>query len=157
MVLSSHAGHKFGFASQFFLHLFLFFLHLFPSVDLHVLKSVSQPALQSAKTVHGGGEATGGEGDATGTGEGGEGEAANFARRSPYPMINLLRTPQVRDAQKGIPTGAVYDVNERNMATVGTETLREMLQARDWTGLEGRSWEPHPTRAKLETKARQNF
>ena len=88
---------------------------------------------------------------------GGEGEAANFARRSPYPMINLLRTPQVRDAQKGIPTGAVYDVNERNMATVGTETLREMLQARDWTGLEGRSWEPHPTRAKLETKARQNF
>ena len=88
---------------------------------------------------------------------GGEGEAANFARRSPYPMINLLRTPQVRDAQKGIPTGAVYDVNERNMATVGTETLREMLQARDWTALEGRSWEPHPTRAKLETKARQNF
>ena len=54
-------------------------------------------------------------------------------------------------------SGAVYDVNERNMATVGTETLREMLQARDWTGLEGRSWEPHPTRAKLETKARQNF
>ena len=37
------------------------------------------------------------------------------------------------------------------------QTLREMLQARDWTGLEGRSWEPHPTRAKLETKARQNF
>jgi hypothetical protein len=28
MVLSSHAGHKLGFASQFFLHLFLFFLHL---------------------------------------------------------------------------------------------------------------------------------
>ena len=87
-VLSSHAGHKLSFASQFFLHLFLFFLHLFPSVDLHVLKSVSQPALQSAKTVHGGGEATGGEGegggeatgeggggDATGTGEGGEGDA----------------------------------------------------------------------------------
>jgi len=25
---------------------------------------------------------------------GGEGAAANFARRSPVPMINLLRTPQ---------------------------------------------------------------
>ena len=65
------------------------------------------------------------------------GGAANFARRSPYPMINLLRTPQVRDAQKGIPTGAVYDVNERNMATVGTETLREMLQARESLGRGG--------------------
>ena len=89
MVLSSHAGHKLGSASQFFLHFFLFFLHLFPPVDLHVLKSVSQPALQSAKTMtHGGGEATGAEGegggeatgeggggDATGTGEGGEGDA----------------------------------------------------------------------------------
>ena len=73
MVLSSHAGHK-GFASQFFLHLFLFFLHLFPAVDLHVLKSVSQPALQSAKTVHGGGEATGGEGEGGGEATGGEGE-----------------------------------------------------------------------------------
>ena len=93
MVLSSHAGHKLGSASQFFLHFFLFFLHLFPPVDLHVLKSVSQPALQSAKTTHGGGEATGAEGtgggeatgeggggeggggDATGTGGGGEGDA----------------------------------------------------------------------------------
>ena len=25
---------------------------------------------------------------------GSEGEAANYARRAPYPMINLLRTPQ---------------------------------------------------------------
>merc|ERR1719215_1653531 len=102
MVLSSHAGHKLGFASQSFLHLFLFFLHLVPLVDLHVSNSVSQMALQSAKTTHGGGEATGAEGagggeatgaegagggeatgaggaggggDATGTGGGGEGDA----------------------------------------------------------------------------------
>ena len=77
MVLSSHAGHKLGFASQFFLHFFLAFLHLFPSFDLHVSKSVSQTALQSAKTTHGGGEATGAEGagggEATGEGGGGEG------------------------------------------------------------------------------------
>lgn len=30
---------------------------------------------------------------------GAEGEAANFARRSPYPMINLLRTPQARGGE----------------------------------------------------------
>jgi len=46
--------------------------------------------------------------------------AANFARRSPFPMINLLRTPQVRKAQKGVPTGSVYTTNERNLEVVGT-------------------------------------
>jgi hypothetical protein len=38
----------------------------------------------------------------------GAGGAANYARRSPWPMINILRTSQVRAAQKGIPTGLVY-------------------------------------------------
>merc|ERR1719324_1375786 len=73
MVLSSHAGHKLGNASQSFLHFFFFFLHLVPLVDLHVSNSVSQSALQSAKTSHGGGEATGAEGAGGGeaTGEGG--------------------------------------------------------------------------------------
>ena len=33
---------------------------------------------------------------------------ANYARRSPWPMVNILRTKQVRVAQKGIPTGLVY-------------------------------------------------
>ena len=77
MVLSSHAGHKLGFASQSFLHFFFFFLHLVPLVDLHVSNSVSQTALQSAKTTHGGGEATGAEGEGVGeaTGEGGGGDA----------------------------------------------------------------------------------
>ena len=74
MVLSSHGGHR-GFSAQPFLQSFLFFLHLFWPSALHVLNSVTQSASQSAKTTHGGGEATGGggEGDATGTG-GGEGE-----------------------------------------------------------------------------------
>ena len=36
------------------------------------------------------------------------GEAANYARRSPWPMVNILRTEQVRIAQRGIPTGLVY-------------------------------------------------
>lgn len=38
----------------------------------------------------------------------GEGMAANYARRSPWPMVNILRTNQVRVAQRGIPTGLVY-------------------------------------------------
>lgn len=74
---------------------------------------------------------------------GGEGGAANFARRSPYPMINLLRTPQVRAAQKGIPTGSVYETNERNLASVGTDALQEMLRKEDWAPIDGRIFEPH--------------
>jgi len=69
--------------------------------------------------------------------------AANFARRSPYPMINLLRTPQVRKAQKGLPTGSVYTTNERNLKTVGAIDLQRMLEARDWRGVHGREYAPH--------------
>ena len=61
------------------------------------------------------------------------------------PMINILRTPQVcpvpispplpalfspqvltlqvRAAQKGIPTGQVYQQNEERLSEIGTETL----------------------------------
>lgn len=39
-------------------------------------------------------------------------------------MINLLRTPQVRAAQKGIPTGQVYQQNEERLAAVGSECLQ---------------------------------
>ena len=53
--------------------------------------------------------------------------AANFARRSPWPMINILRTPQVRAAQKGVPTGQVYKQNEERLSEVGTTTLEVML------------------------------
>jgi len=84
---------------------------------------------------------------------GGEGAAANFARRSPVPMINLLRTPQVRAAQKGIPTGSVYDTNEKNLASVGSEQLQEMLHKCEWSALEGRTYLPHQTRAAIESAA----
>lgn len=40
--------------------------------------------------------------------DGGGGMAAHYARRSPWPMVNILRTKQVRVAQRGIPTGLVY-------------------------------------------------
>ena len=64
-----------------------------------------------------------------------EGAAANYARRSPYPMINLLRTPQVRAAQKGVPTGSVYTTNEGNLATIGSAKLQAMLERREWGGI----------------------
>jgi hypothetical protein len=66
----------------------------------------------------------------------GSAAAANYARRSPWPMINLLRTNQVRSAQRGIPTGAVYQQNAKALAAVGVEKLEGMLRQRDWTHVE---------------------
>ncbi|GAX13046.1 hypothetical protein FisN_2Hh528 [Fistulifera solaris] len=59
--------------------------------------------------------------------------AANYARRSPWPMFNILRTNQVRAAQKGIPTGLVYKQNEKTMQSVGVDKLETMLRLRDWS------------------------
>jgi hypothetical protein len=67
---------------------------------------------------------------------GGEGAAANYARRSPWPMINILRTNQVRAAQKGIPTGLVYKQNEKTLSGIGVEKLETMLRLRDWGEIE---------------------
>merc|ERR1719263_2529361 len=57
--------------------------------------------------------------------------AANYGRRSPIPMINILRTPQVKAAQKGLPTGLVYSQNEETLGDIGTEQLEEMLRTLD--------------------------
>jgi len=63
------------------------------------------------------------------------GSAANYARRSPWPMINILRTKQVRTAQKGIPTGLVYQQNEKTLSKIGAQQLESMLRLRDWTAI----------------------
>ncbi|KAL3816213.1 hypothetical protein ACHAXA_001269 [Cyclostephanos tholiformis] len=68
-------------------------------------------------------------------GEGGM--AGNYARRSPWPMVNILRTRQVRVAQRGIPTGLVYQQNEKTLSRIGTENLDRMLRLRDWSDVEG--------------------
>ena len=47
-------------------------------------------------------------------------------------MINILRTNQVRTAQKGIPTGLVYTQNEKTLSSIGTKQLETMLRLRDW-------------------------
>eukprot|EP00283_Hemiselmis_rufescens_P012519 CAMPEP_0173449472 /NCGR_PEP_ID=MMETSP1357-20121228/42784_1 /TAXON_ID=77926 /ORGANISM="Hemiselmis rufescens, Strain PCC563" /LENGTH=400 /DNA_ID=CAMNT_0014416069 /DNA_START=15 /DNA_END=1214 /DNA_ORIENTATION=+ len=62
----------------------------------------------------------------------GDQSAANFARRSPFPMINILRTKQVRLAQKSIPTGLVYTQNEETLNEVGADKLQRMLVDRNW-------------------------
>jgi len=67
-----------------------------------------------------------------GGGRAGDGAAANYARRSPWPMINILRTNQVRAAQRGIPTGLVYKQNEKTLSGVGADKLETMLRLRDW-------------------------
>lgn len=67
-----------------------------------------------------------------GGGRAGDGAAANYARRSPWPMINILRTNQVRAAQRGIPTGLVYKQNEKTLSGVGADKLEKMLRLRDW-------------------------
>jgi len=67
----------------------------------------------------------------------GEGMAANYARRSPWPMVNILRTKQVRVAQRGIPTGLVYQQNEKTLSEIGTDKLEEMLRLRDWSEVSG--------------------
>ena len=51
-------------------------------------------------------------------------------------MINILRTNQVRAAQKGIPTGLVYQQNEKTLNAVGTQQLETMLRKRDWSAIE---------------------
>jgi hypothetical protein len=76
--------------------------------------------------------------------------AANFARRGPWPMVNILRTPQVRAAQKGIPTGQVYAQNEERLSRVGTGALERMLYNRDWEGLPSHAHKAKKIREKAE-------
>lgn len=54
---------------------------------------------------------------------------------------------QVRAAQKGIPTGAVYKQNEERLIEVGGQALGEMLMGRCWDGL------PIHTKGKMVNKA----
>lgn len=59
----------------------------------------------------------------------------NYARRAPWPMINILRTNQVRAAQRGLPTGLVYKQNEERLTEIGAKNLQTMLYNRDWKEL----------------------
>ena len=47
------------------------------------------------------------------------------------------------DSILGLPTGSVYTTNERNLETVGWQNLQEMLDTKDWSGLDEHKFVPH--------------
>jgi hypothetical protein len=69
-------------------------------------------------------------------------------------MVNILRTPQVRLAQKSIPTGLVYQQNEEVLESVGAGALQEMLEARDWEALSGEKVDRKKARVDYYSTAR---
>ena len=81
------------------------------------------------------------------------GWAQHWRHLATLPPAPPPTTLQVRAAQKGIPTGSVYDTNEKNLASVGSEQLQEMLHKCEWSALEGRTYLPHQTRAAIESAA----
>jgi hypothetical protein len=82
------------------------------------------------------------------------GQAANYVRRSPYPMINILRTEQVQRGQRGIPTELVYRRNESLMRGIGAEKLAQMLRQRSWQSMRDLVGENRPY-ADLEEAVRR--
>ena len=59
----------------------------------------------------------------------------SYARRSPWPMINILRTPQVVSLQKGIPQGKVFSKNFEMLGKIGSPKLQTMLDSQNWDEL----------------------
>jgi hypothetical protein len=71
-------------------------------------------------------------------------EPINYARRSPWPMVNLLRSPQVKELQKTVPEGKVFAENKQRLNAVGSDVLQRMLDEKNWDTLP-----PHSVKAKL--------
>jgi hypothetical protein len=59
----------------------------------------------------------------------------SYARRSPYPIINLLRMEQVQRVQKNMPEGKVFHSNKLRLEAIGGKKLQEMLDKRDWSAM----------------------
>ena len=69
----------------------------------------------------------------------------DFSRRSPWPIINILRTPHVSAVQSNVPEGKIYNTNIERLEKVGTTVLQEMLDVQDWSDLP-----VHSTHAKQQ-------
>jgi len=76
-------------------------------------------------------------------------EPINYSRRSPWPIINILRAAQVSALQKNVPEGKIYKQNVERLEAVGLEKLQDMLDRRDWTQLP-----VHSAHAKLNRAER---
>eukprot|EP01038_Epipyxis_sp_PR26KG_P008988 gene8988-12123_t len=59
----------------------------------------------------------------------------SYARRSPYPIVNILRSGMVKASQKNIPEGKIFNANKIRLESVGSDVLQDMLNRRDWSQL----------------------
>lgn len=59
----------------------------------------------------------------------------DYSRRSPWPIINILRTPSVTRLQRNVPEGKVFNDNKTRLEAVGVVALQSMLDDKDWEKL----------------------
>ena len=62
-------------------------------------------------------------------------EPISYSRRSPWPIINILRTPMVTTVQKSVPEGKIFSQNVERLELLGSDVLQKMLDERDWSKL----------------------
>lgn len=77
-------------------------------------------------------------------------EPISYSRRSPFPVINILRAPMVRQAQRGTEQGKVFSDNIDRLNRVGRRNLQRMLDERDWTALPKLSAHHRPAVPKID-------
>jgi len=63
----------------------------------------------------------------------GKGSPANYARRSPWPMLNMLRRNQVQAAQENKQPGTDTMDNVGILSEIGESNLQNMLKSKDWS------------------------
>lgn len=59
----------------------------------------------------------------------------SYARRSPIPFVNILRSPMVKAVQKNLPEGKVFSDNIKKLDAIGANQLQNMLNNRSWNEL----------------------
>lgn len=60
---------------------------------------------------------------------------SSYARRSPYPIVNILRSEQVQEAQKFVTEGKIFQQNVEKLDKIGSQKLQKMLDSCNWNEL----------------------
>lgn len=60
---------------------------------------------------------------------------SSYARRSPWPIVNILRSQMVQEAQKFVPEGKIFQNNVEKLEERGTKVLQNMLEKHNWDAL----------------------
>jgi hypothetical protein len=60
---------------------------------------------------------------------------ASYARRSPWPIVNILRSQMVKEAQKFVPEGKIFSQNVEKLEERGTKALQQMLEEHNWDAI----------------------